>query len=180
MLRLARLAKRLAKSFTSSSIDTFTMNRLALNSLIFLLAISMGLFIILVVKLFGHEHVLVQAMMISGGYAILGCFLWVGYTGYLIYRFLPQVDPRVNPNEADLLKQRGDFFYYRIHRISTYGMAASSSWANSRLYPDFDFSTLPFELRAPLKLHTYWLWFIFIAGAMGYVSVELVEYLSLR
>jgi len=112
----------------------------------------------------GEPHILLAILAVFYPAFLPGAVIWMGFTVYLAYRFLPEVDAAVTPEMEEYRKRRSDPLFNRLHRLFDYELSVISRRFNRRVHPDFDFRQLPRELQIPLR--TQGIWMGLSAGAL--------------
>lgn len=121
---------------------------------------------------FGADNVTLQksALLFAAVFFLSSSLLWPIYGILMMYGLIKKADKIVSPELTEVIKIRGDDFFYRAHRLILYSMSASSQWMNGRVIPDYDFRNLSVELRLPLQVFFYWLLLDIALIATGYVA----------
>ena len=151
---------------------------MALNRLLILvlgLALTVIALVVFVISKM-HDAPLLEILTVASFLLFAGVvFSWMGFGFYLMYVFVPKVDAIVDPNVSAINERWGDSVYSRAHRLLLYGFSASSRWANRRLHPGFDFTTLTHNLKTPLKVFFHWHMLSVLLLAIGYILTVIVE-----
>lgn len=156
------------------------MNLTKLLAFLILAALSWTIYALWVLTTFDGKHFLLHYALISGYWLLPGGILLLAYSAFLIYRLLPKVDPIVDPEAHSLLQRHEDLLFHRIHRLLMYSGSASSRWLNGRVQHQYDFSTLPKNLRFPLRAHFLWLCLMNFFMFSGFAAFEVIDLFGLE
>lgn len=109
----------------------------------------------------------------AGAAGILLTWIWIGFSVFLSVTVLGRVDELVDPGVLKWREMGADPFFMRYLRLINYGGASASRVLNRRTQPNYDFSTLPDELRTPLT--TFFIMMLFCVVLMfGSAGVHFV------
>ncbi len=151
------------------------MNLRVLTFILLLVAVCLTTCSVWFVRLSWGDPFLVQFAGVTGLNFLLVSLLWIGYSVYAMFWLVPKADAIVDPELSEQLQRRGDFTFYRIHRLTFYAFSSASRWANGRLHPEFDFRRLPSCLRIPFVVHFYGMWLGCLLLVVGYATIKLAE-----
>lgn len=145
------------------------MNKRALFALLSILLMCLvGILLWFTTKM--HDYTTLEKWAFATSFLAIGLGLgWILFGILLIYAVVPRIDRIVDADAPSMISHTTDPLFFRVHRLLMYSFAASSRWGNMRVHPEFDFSSLQPELKAPMRAFYYWLALGVLTMAFSYV-----------